>query len=59
MDHRMHWRDNSHDDSVRVWDTHTMKQVALLRGHTFKVSAVAFSKNGVYIASGRGARYDD
>ena len=30
-----------------------MKQVALLKGHKFKVSAVAFTRNGRYIASGR------
>jgi WD40 repeat protein len=40
------------DETVRVWDAHTLKEVAKLEGHTYMVWSVAFSPDGDYIASG-------
>ncbi|MBC7780705.1 MAG: hypothetical protein H7125_11455 [Proteobacteria bacterium] len=44
------------DNTVKVWDTSTGKEVATLRGHGARVLGVAFSEDGRYIASGS---YDD
>jgi WD40 repeat protein/serine/threonine protein kinase len=42
----------SHDNTVRVWDTATGKEVFVLRGHTSSVIGVSFSADGRLIASG-------
>jgi WD40 repeat protein len=42
----------SQDSTVRVWDTHTGKQLAVLEGHTGYVHSVAYSRNGTRIVSG-------
>jgi WD40 repeat protein len=42
----------SKDRTVRVWDAHTGKQLAMLEGHTFWVQSVAFSADGAHIVSG-------
>ncbi len=43
------------DKKVRLWDTATGKQVALLEGHTKQVTAVAFTPDGKTLCS---ASYD-
>jgi WD40 repeat protein len=40
------------DDTVRVWDADTLKEIAKLKGHTYMVWSVAFSPDGGCIASG-------
>jgi WD40 repeat protein len=40
------------DDTVRVWDADTLKEIAKLKGHTYMVWSVAFSPDGDCIASG-------
>ena len=42
----------SSDNSVRIWDVSTQQQVAVLTGHTLRVTAVAFDVSGKYLASG-------
>src|SRR6266567_2116199 len=42
----------SNDQSVRVWDAKTGKQLRELQGHTSSVNSVAFSSNGNQIVSG-------
>jgi dipeptidyl aminopeptidase/acylaminoacyl peptidase len=39
------------DDTVRVWDVATGKQLALLQGHTGPVWSVAFSPDGARLAT--------
>jgi WD40 repeat protein len=41
----------SNDRTVRLWDTHTRECVAVLQGHMYYVSSVAFSPDGRLLAS--------
>jgi WD40 repeat protein len=43
---------NSRDHRLRVWDAETGREVLSLPGHQGKVSAVAFSADGRWLASG-------
>ena len=40
------------EDNVGLWDPHSGSLVRLLKGHTSRVSSVAFSPNGFTLASG-------
>lgn len=40
------------DSVVRIFDVKAQKQVASFKGHTGKVSALSFSENGYYLATG-------
>lgn len=42
----------SHDHTIRIWDVSNGSVVAVLAGHTERVSTVAWSPNGGFIASG-------
>jgi WD40 repeat protein len=42
----------SDDGTVRMWDAHTGRQLAVLEGHMNWVESVAFSPDGAYIISG-------
>jgi WD40 repeat protein len=42
----------SDDNTVRIWDTQTGRQLSLLEGHTSTVRSVVFSPEGTRIASG-------
>ena len=42
----------SEDETVKVWDTVTGKEVLTLKGHTFTVGSVSFSPDGKRIVSG-------
>jgi WD40 repeat protein len=42
------------DNSIRLWDVATRKEVAELRGHSAYVHAVAFSPDGTRLASASG-----
>ena len=44
--------DNSVDNSVRIWDVSTQQQVAVLTGHTSRVTSINFDVSGKYLASG-------
>ena len=46
----------SGDESVRIWDTGTGRQLRELSGHTDAARSVAFSPDGATIASGSGAK---
>jgi WD40 repeat protein len=41
----------SEDKTVRVWDAHTGKELAVLEGHSHYVGSVAFSPDGAHINS--------
>ena len=45
----------SDDNTVRLWEVATQRQLAVLTGHTNWVTSVAFDGSGKYLASG-GAR---
>ncbi|MGH9880087.1 MAG: WD40 repeat domain-containing protein, partial [Pyrinomonadaceae bacterium] len=42
------------DNTVRIWDVHTGRQVRTLRGHELPVGGVAFSKDGRSLTSASG-----
>ena len=42
----------SYDNTVKLWDMRTSKNVATYEGHTHIINSVSFSANGKYIASG-------
>ncbi len=42
----------SEDNTVRLWDTETLKELATLTGHTSNVNSAVFSPNGKLLASG-------
>jgi WD40 repeat protein len=42
----------SYDETIRVWDAMTGKQLGMLKGHTGWVFSVAFSPDGAHIVSG-------
>ena len=42
------------DNTVRVWSTSTLDMIHELRGHTWEVTSLAFSRNGEMLASGDG-----
>jgi WD40 repeat protein len=42
----------SYDETIRVWDAVTGKQLGVLKGHTGWVFSVAFSPDGAHIVSG-------
>jgi WD40 repeat protein len=46
---------SSQDQTIRLWDVETGREVLILRGHTAPVSDIAFSPDGVHLAS---ASYD-
>jgi WD40 repeat protein len=41
----------SSDQTVRVWDAQTGKELAVLEGHSDEVNSVAFSPDGAHIAA--------
>ena len=45
----------SDDNTVRLWEVATQRELAVLTGHTEEVTSVAFDGSGKYLASG-GAR---
>ena len=45
----------SYDNTVRLWEVATQRELAVLTGHTDRVTSVAFDGSGKYLASG-GAR---
>ena len=45
----------SSDNTVRLWEVATQRELAVLTGHTNIVTSVAFDGSGKYLASG-GAR---
>ena len=45
----------SSDNTVRLWEVATQRELAVLTGHTNYVTSVAFDGSGKYLASG-GAR---
>jgi WD40 repeat protein len=45
----------SYDNTVRLWEVATQRELAVLTGHTNTVTSVAFDGSGKYLASG-GAR---
>jgi WD40 repeat protein len=47
--------DNTEDNTVRLWEVATQRELAVLTGHTDRVTSVAFDGSGKYLASG-GAR---
>ena len=48
----------SRDGKIKLWDTRTGEQVRTLEGHSHTVGCVAFSPDGLTLASG-GGWYDD
>ncbi len=42
----------SYDNTVRIWEVASQKQVAELKSHTNWVTSVAFDSSGKYLASG-------
>ena len=42
----------SHDNTARLWDTATGKELRTLSGHTDHVTSVAFSPVGKLVATG-------
>jgi WD40 repeat protein len=44
----------SEDDTVRVWDAATAKEIAVLRGHENRVYSAAFSPDGTRIVTASG-----
>src|SRR5262249_15624635 len=47
------------DDTVRLWDTTTGRESAILSGHTNPVTAIAFSPDGRTLATGGGTVFTD
>ena len=45
----------SYDNTVRLWEVATQRELAVLTGHTNTITSVAFDGSGKYLASG-GAR---
>jgi WD40 repeat protein len=43
---------SGHDSDVKIWNPETGREQRILRGHKHRVSTVAFSADGRYIASG-------
>ena len=39
------------DQTARIWDAATAKEIAVLRGHTFSVESAAFSPDGSRIVT--------
>jgi WD40 repeat protein len=42
----------SNDNTLKLWDVKSFKEVKTLEGHISCVSSVVFSANGKYFASG-------
>ena len=42
----------SKDESIRIWDLHSNKQIGIFEGHTSGVSALEVSNNGEFLVSG-------
>ncbi len=42
----------SYDDTIKLWDTRSYKEIATLKGHTDSVRSVSFSPDGSLLASG-------
>src|SRR5690349_13063017 len=50
---------SSDDTTVRLWETATGTEMAVLKGHAYPVGCVAFSPDGKTLASGAGGgRFD-
>jgi len=45
----------SDDDTLKIWDANTGKELQTLKGHTWWVHSVSFSPDGQRIVSGCGA----
>ncbi|MEM7538654.1 MAG: hypothetical protein AAF639_41185, partial [Chloroflexota bacterium] len=43
---------SNHDNTVRLWDTHTGQQISQFTNHTDSVNAVVFSPDGKHVVSG-------
>jgi WD40 repeat protein len=42
----------SYDNTVKLWNAESQKEVTTLQGHRYSVESVAFSPDGKYLASG-------
>jgi WD40 repeat protein len=42
----------SEDNTVKLWNVESQKEVITLQGHSSEVYSVAFSQDGKYLASG-------